>query len=876
MSEKPQPSDKRLNLNYVALKPGNYQIGDKLIKGVNITEEQALDYTPTHPMGIGDSDSAVFIYPQGTIEVIGKVYCWNRLLRPGVYGAFEKLRYLDDTIVTLPPNNDSTRHHAPYNKTIRVPNQFVKKNIEHQEWMLEYAYVSFQQQITTEEGGIVYPIPILNGELTLYPDGTFKTSGVVVRSNDKRLMDRYGYLGDYKRYASFETKFNSVTVDSVNPFNVYKLLSTNDDGSVTYGAIEENLYARSDYWLPIPEGLIPVNDGKITVSNNGGVAIQGTVLTTTGYRVRVNRFDYRDLYNVLHDGTIVENTKYIDTSEVWNPAVDWIDEEGVKEVVLKIACLEQPKPVYQYHVDNHNFLYAESESQYIFTFLPMRGWDKFTSRHAEVEHTLEALWNRWVVKDSQDNLATIDKTRYPWVAREKLAIGNKWIYPYGRYNAKGNLDYYLIIDHSLFWNPAHITANNITIPRNNATYKNDIQPTPSYCAFPKLPYELVHKGNNNKYNLFIPIIGENNGKVSSIEFYRQNNETRVRIQGKVVWKYKEEYYLLNEGDVGLDYEWPELVEKEGKYTQLFDVKGYFTRAPVFIRGDKVTGITNSIIDLDAYRVRTDGFFKLISRNITHHLTSYEKMLIDNNKAQYRSFDIGTSYRIDEHLDYYLNAPYTSEDTNIRLNYYSLRFNDILPWFFDAVRLYSDKNITPAKATRLFNYNHDKEIADVYGRLVFELAGSDYFIETTEYPIQLSSQRYSKLRLVKPVNKAAYLTQLTTRNLENQLTTSYLGRGDTEGAYNYRPTITGPVKQSVTLPTIRITVTTINTNPIWVFYRHFDELKQHTGSLQTNGLVTNFDIPAKVHPVDEITTVEYWYEDPYNEEASIHKTLISRK
>ena len=125
-----RPSDDTLTLEYVALQPGNYPPNTDLTpyKGTNLTAEQLLDYKPLNPFGIGDMHSLVYIYPQGTIEVVGKVYCWNKLVKPGIYSPFEKLRYIDDTEVVPVKSKDYLSHHAVYNHTLRIPNKYMEKD----------------------------------------------------------------------------------------------------------------------------------------------------------------------------------------------------------------------------------------------------------------------------------------------------------------------------------------------------------------------------------------------------------------------------------------------------------------------------------------------------------------------------------------------------------------------------------------------------------------------------------------------------------------------------------------------------------------------------------------------------------------------------
>lgn len=86
-----KPSDLTLTSNYVALEPGNYPARTDLTKhkGTNLTEAEALDFKLNIPLGVGNSNSVIYIYQQGTVEIIGEVYCWNKLVKPGIYSRYE-------------------------------------------------------------------------------------------------------------------------------------------------------------------------------------------------------------------------------------------------------------------------------------------------------------------------------------------------------------------------------------------------------------------------------------------------------------------------------------------------------------------------------------------------------------------------------------------------------------------------------------------------------------------------------------------------------------------------------------------------------------------------------------------------------------------
>lgn len=155
------------------------------------------------------------------------------------------------------------------------------------------------------------------------------------------------------KYGSITTYYNDVTKDDVNPRNVYRLISENEDGSVTYGAIEANQDLTPTSFPKLPLGIIPVNDGKVTVNTNGTIDISGTVITSTGYKINGTHFRYIDLVNNV-DGVLKFNEDMLDKSGVYNPTFTHISPTGLEyNKVITVANGEVD--IYRYHTENDTY-----------------------------------------------------------------------------------------------------------------------------------------------------------------------------------------------------------------------------------------------------------------------------------------------------------------------------------------------------------------------------------------------------------------------------------------------------------------------------------------------------------------------------------------
>lgn len=874
-----KPSDLTLTQNYVALEPGNYPARTDLTKhkGKNLTEAEALDHKLNIPLGVGNSNSVIYIYPQGTVEIIGEVYCWNKLVKPGIYSRYEKLRYLTEEIISDRDKDDVYKHHASYNKTIRVPNSFINKrnNTNNNGWQLRYNYVSFDTQIVKSDGGKSYPIPIFNGKLTIYPDGTFKTENIVIKSDDTKIVDPYGYIADSKNYGSITTYYDDVTKDDVNPLNVYRLISENEDGSVTYGAIDANTDLTPSSFPKLPLGIIPVNDGKVTVNTNGTIDISGTVITSTGYKITGDHFRYIDLVSHV-DGVLKFNEDMLDKSGVYNPTFTNITSIGLEyNRVIKVA--NGVDDVYRYHTENDTYNSVKTLHGFSTTFTPMKGWNTFVKGAEGIP--FGNIWSYITAVDNNNRPVTIDKNHYPWVAKGIFNINDRFIYPYLRYSPNEIMDIYATVDHTLFWNPDNLVSyqfinSSINIP-------NKASETELYQTFPTLTgVDLIELPEG--YN-FIPYTTTNdsNNPESKIIITEENGQKYITVTGKVIWKRKEEYFTLNPGKVKLDYTWPSVVEDEqGHFKKLFNVNGYFNSKVVF----KDPNDPNSVYTIDGIRTKTDGLFSLIKRNITHYLTDYEKMIIDNTGKHFKDYITDKGYKIIEKSFFYLNTEFTNKHTDVVLNYFSLRYHNYLPWFFESSKLFIENrtNIDTLQAHRFFYQDRGKNELTLYRDAIFSLKSANRS-EPDWYILKATKGVYSKDNLEG-------LKLIKTRDPQYNASTiagySYFGNfsySNKHGVGKYRVNDGGVLfkntfvfnhtdnKHVLTDSPVRITLTRGIREEVTVFYRTSEDTQdypRHVNRKQGQGDVIDLNITLD----KRYGWVDVWLDDPYGEE---HDLTIKR-
>lgn len=874
-----KPSDLTLTQNYVALEPGNYPARTDLTKhkGTNLTEAEALDYKLNIPLGVGNSNSVIYIYPQGTVEIIGEVYCWNKLVKPGIYSRYEKLRYLTEEIISDRDKDDVYKHHASYNKTIRVPNSFINKrnNTDNDGWQLRYNYVSFDTQIVKADGGKSYPIPIFNGKLTIYPDGTFKTENIVIKSDDTKIVDPYGYIADSKHYGSITTYYDDVTKDDVNPLNVYQLISENEDGSVTYGAIDANKDLTPSSFPKLPLGIIPVNDGKVTVNTNGTIDISGTVITSTGYKINGDHFRYIDLVSNV-DGVLKFNEDMLDKSGVYNPTFTHISPTGLEyNKVISVANGEVD--IYRYHTENDTYNSVKTLHGFSTTFTPMKGWNTFVKGTEGIP--FGNIWDYISAVDNDNNPITIDKSHYPWVAKGIININDRFIYPHLRYSPDEIIDVYATVDHTLFWNPDNLVSyqfinSSINIP-------NKAPETKLYQTFPTLT-DVDKIELPEGYN-FIPYTTSNdsNDPESKIIITEENGQKYITVTGKVIWKRKEEYFTLNPGKVKLDYTWPVVVEDEqGHFNKLYTVNGYFNSKVVF----QDPNDPNSVYTIDGIRTRTDGLFSLIKRNITHYLTDYEKMIIDNTGKHFKDYITGNGYKIIEKSFFYLNTEFTNKHTDIVLNYFSLRYHNYLPWFFESSKLFVENrnNIDTLQAHRFFYQDRGKNELTLYRDAIFSLKSSTRS-EPDWYILKATRGVYSR-------NNLEGLSLIKTRDPQYSASTidgySYFGNfsySNEHGVGKYRVNDGGVLfnntfafnhtdnKHVLSDGPVRITLTRGIREEVTVFYRTSEDTQdypRHVNRKQGEGDEIDLNITLD----KRYGWIDVWLDDPYGEE---HDLTIKR-
>lgn len=717
--EKILPSDQTLDSSWRALKPGNYKPRTDLSSFKHPLIKDLDKHHHDIPLGVGDRTSAVFIYQQGTIEVVGKVYAWNKLVKPGVYSPFEKLRYLvGNEIINDRATDDQYKHHAPYNRFTVPKNPYLTKEQYGKSNTIQYHYVSFEDQITTSDGEKIYPIPILDGRLTIYPDGTFKTEGIVIESKEKRFVDQYGYLGDQANYSTVKTFYDNVTKDDVQPLNVYRIISENEDGSVTYGAIEANQDINRSKWIPIPDQLIPVNDGTVRVLENGEVQLTGTVLTCKGHRIKLTQFKINELYDHLLD------EDWVDTSVVWNPQ-GYCDNDPFNKgngnyrlQTLNIISKNNKKDIYQYHYFPESISVNVLEKGNQLVFKPMPGWDTFVPEIGNWKAI--DFYRLWMREDEGT-----DFSRYPWVTKGVVVINQQHRLPTLRFNTMGDLDVYTTTDHSYFNNVYNDIVGEYLakgkqhdrivseLKAKNISVEDEI---PRFCNYPRLKgQELVFKKGIKPTSKFYPY---NNG---SIKFEKNaNGQTELVVKGSVIWQRGSRYFRIGMDPINgnpdeevrclFDESWPDIVlDKEGKETSLFSVNGYFKDEPLFIRfkhRNDNNSIGNEYNTVYGIQRKEEGLFRIVRREVTQYLSDYEKDLIRNDSGHYRDYIVKMEEAniIDTH-NYYYNIPYTAKETGMKLSSSVIRLNNVLPYWMNPVSIKAiSPNDNQLPISRLLHYN----------------------------------------------------------------------------------------------------------------------------------------------------------------------------
>lgn len=832
----PLPSDRTLTTDYVALKPGNYKARTDLTpyKGKNLTNNQILDYKPESPFGIGDALSVVYVYPQGTIEIIGNVYCWNKLVKPGIYSQFEKIRYLNNEVVLPRVESNVFQHHASYDKTIRVPNRFVSKNSQHAEPIIQYHYVDFNEQIVSTNGDKVYPIPVLGGTLTLYPDGTFKTEGVVVKSTDSKLVDEYGYLGDGNDYGTLNLFYNDITKDDVNPKNVYQVLSENEDGSITYGAIDLNKHLVRDSWVPLPPGIIPVNDGKVSISTNGLMTIDGTVITDKGHLILPGTVYYRELFTKDKQGNLNPNPNMVDTSVVYNPRMEVIGDLDWGKTVLAIA--DGKKSIYEYHMDNYQVIQSEEGPTVL--YLPMDGWDTFTTAAANPKFNMAYL-SKFV-----DATLIENKDKYPWYGGQ-VKIGGFYLTGKVRpFPKTKSFKYYPIFDHRCFWNPDNISSEPIPYDRvihlNKETFETRKQEW--LIQYDKLGNEID--------NTFVPYRSlKRTDEISSVRLTNTNIET----SGTVVWKRNDQYYsIFGNNQTELYTDWPDIKEFQGSYLELFTPLGYFKDEPIFIskEGDGTDPHGNYEDSFDGIRRQEPGVFNIVTRNITHYLTSLEKALIDNYYKE-NIIIVGDYNTLDFYVKHYHRLDGVSDTTRskLTLEYHGYRFAEVYPRMLSIKNtLFASRNVL-TDLLRVYRYTRDEESTSPYWDVAS--VGSQY-----QGGHHIFSQR-SKLLSVKEKGNTRLLRVAPHASTYKD----YHNVEYNESHWGYYEEPNFNVTERVILSEASPIVVANNGNGIQYFYHTSEDLKYITGSF-TLSRNESFTIPITLE--NKYGYIDVWYDDPFDE------------
>lgn len=887
----PKPSDLTLAENYVAIEPGNYGPKTDLtpFKGTNLDATSRLDYHLPVPLGVGDEHSVVYVYPQGTIEVIGKVYCWNMRVKPGVYSRYEKLRYLhDNDIIHDRTAHDVYKHHASYNKTLRVANPFVRLRNERNEgeWKLAYHYVSFDEQILGKNGSKVYPVPIMNGRITIYPDGTFKAENIVIRSTDKKVLDPYGYLNDHDTYASVYSYYSDAITNDANPRSIYKLISENADGSVTYGAVEANQRLTPGSFPRLPLGIVPINDGKVTMSLMGGIDITGTVISGTGYRIYPGHYYPHELVT-NEQGVLTFNENHLDKSKIWNPSYTKLDGQGSLGV---IGVADGIKDVYRYHPENGRYFVVNLEETnkpetnigYSVTYLPMTGYDRFTTKPAT--DSVSDVFD-YILSSGSIVANKIDKTHYPITYFYRLDVGDKSIYPHLRYTPEGELNSYVTIDHTLLWNVTKLSPYPVRENEVVLTGRRSNRPNRNFYRYPELVSELVPLSIMPLDHCFIPynhkrpIQGTNQYRQveSSVKITKEGNTYFVETKGYVIYKRGEEYFTLEEGKCKLDLTWPAIkVDGELKYDGLFSVNGYFNTAPIFInKADQ-----NSVYDVFGAKRDYDGVFKLVKRHVTHYLNPHDKMLLDQCKkhvVKYRVGDLRQDFNILEECYYYLNEPYTEKTCNIILDYFAFNFSEVIPSLFTPNSLNASGENRMNALHRLFYYDQDQSYLHLFNEAGFALANG-FTLKVSPSDHLVKPNKYSNLILNKQAFPADwqryrnYTYWLGSENsqarngLFNEITFSFYGVNQPReytspngnmNRYLYKYTLeNGPLQLQVNVPFRQ---------QVNVFYRTSED-NRNMPKMLTSQLHDHRTIVT----LDEITLkgkygwVDIWTDDPFYE------------
>lgn len=883
-----QPSDTTIDKSWRALQPGNYKPRTNLGQYKHPLIEDLDQYKSPIPVGVADNQSAVFIYQQGTIEIVGKVYCWNKLVKPGIYSPFEKLRYIAGNEIV--PNHDPNTqyfHHTSYNKFTVPSNPFLTKGDYDGIDILNYHFVSFDEQIVTQTNEKIYPIPIINGRLTIYPDGTFKTQGIVIESKENKYIDQYGYLADQENYSTVKSYYDNVTKDDINPKNVYRIISENEDGSITYGPIESNENLNRSRWIPLPDNIIPVNDGIASVNDFGEIELSGLVITGYGHRILRRHFKIKDFYdNVL-------NSEWVDKSVVYNPIGHSLYQNKFQPVILDVVDVVNPVETYKYHYYKESYTVNNLEHGQQLFFRPMPGWTNFTTDNP-VKGSLQFLKEQ--VSSYPDN-KDIDYSHYPWASQKKVVTGGVYRYPYVRYNPKGDIDSYVTIDHyPESWHFQDITNVNYQI--TNFTHQDhdglDLQlddKQPNYLTYPRYQnVELLFDRNVVNKNKFIPY---NGGKI----WFTKNDkgQIQVNVQGSVLWKRSDRYYRLgledftNKNNLNKVYtclyddSWPDIVEdKNGNLTSLFDVNGYFTDEPVFIKRKHSANndyIGNELTTIRGWKRKEEGLFKLVERDVTYYLTDYEKMLIDNLHGQYRSFTIDNkTVNIIEHHNYYINVDYTSEQTGLILDYEAIRFNDVLPNWFNPT-YFSIDNHSDIGANRNLSFSRAKQVLVPYRTLRLALIPnnnerspklemlirsgknvtmSDKY-QPTEYEIYRSSRDIDSIRdninRLNYKDRVVYLDEVSEQVKERDISTpvqqvSYLNR-----TLLSLPKVWVIEERGEIIPGASTTRNTL------ILYRYYNDTKLISGSVvsDNNG---DFKIPTPTLMDTKKGYIEVWLDDPF--------------
>nr|DAT15814.1 MAG TPA: hypothetical protein [Caudoviricetes sp.] len=701
-----QPSDKTLTTKHRSLKPGNYPARTDLTPYLGENIDNLDTYKPEIPFGVGDDKSIVFIYPQGTIEVIGKVYCWNKLVKPGVYSRFEKLRYLNNEVVPTKEGDTPDTHYTGYNRTVTIPaNPYVQKRNKEKEEILQYRYVSFTEQVTLKDGTLSYPIPIVNGILTVYPDGTFKTEGVVVNSKTEGLVDSFGYLGDQDNHSSHQFFYDGITKSEIDPKQVYQLLERKEDGTTVYGPIEANKVLVRDGWIRLPEQLVPINDGIVQITEFGYVYIRGTVITGKGHRVVKDYFKVNDLRYHLDDPT------WVDTSVTYNPKIVNFRTANHADEVVKVSNKDDPQDRYRYHyVEGCYRVNVEIDGDTGCVFYPMPGWDNFVAEDGvrDIDYYLGELKFLSSTLPNTTFSNKIDKRYYPYVTIGVLDIYGKYRYPILRPNTSNNgTAIYQTIDHNPeYFNYTDLTTVTPSIEREY--YGIYDQNYIGYQRYPKLLKQDKVVGYPFDKDTFIPY------RDGSVTFIDRGGVYYLRVKGHVIYKREQEYFVLTPGECILSRTWPDIrTDENGHPYSLYTVGGYFTDEPVFMtEANATTGMEpgNFYNTIHGLRRREPGIFKLIHRNITAHLTSYEKMLIDSIKGQWHEYEVEEfTGKVIETKGYYTDIPYTHRDTKLDFDVTVFRYQEVFPLVVKPEAIYvptTERN--PRMLNRWFRYDRARE------------------------------------------------------------------------------------------------------------------------------------------------------------------------